>query len=576
MRRRPRTVTLGDPGRRLHVGLLVVVLMLSLLGGRLLQLQAVDASAYALAATNERLTTVTLPAHRGSLLDAHGVPLAETVAAVDVTVDQTMIDDPRSTARKLAPLLRRDVDEIAKALSGDQRFGYVARGVSARRWRQIERRNLLGIFSEPAPQRVYPAHAVGGNVVGFVGDDGHGLAGLELAYDDVLAGVEGTLRYERGLDDERLPLGTVEDIQPRPGSDLRLTIDRDIQWRAQQALAAMVERSGARSGNLVAMDVETGAVLAMATAPTVDPNDPGGVAAEDRGNRPVEEAYEPGSVMKVLTAAALVEAGVVTPRTVFTVPDSLMRSGLLISDHSPHETARYTFAGIIAESSNVGTMLAAQRLDKDRLRQYFVDFGLGQPSGLDLPGETRGILPEAWSDLTRDTIVFGQGVAVTTLQMASAYATVAGGGVRMPPRLVDAVVAPDGSEQPVDYGEPRRVVSERTARTVRLLMEQVMGEGGTGSEIDIPGYRLAGKTGTAERVDDDCGCYRGYTASFMGFAPADDPKVVIAVSIQDPLNGYYGGVLAGPVWQQVMSFALQRLQVPPTGSRAPALPLHAR
>ncbi|HEY9377045.1 MAG TPA: penicillin-binding transpeptidase domain-containing protein, partial [Jiangellaceae bacterium] len=280
-------------------------------------------------------------------------------------------------------------------------------------------------------------------------------------------------------------------------------------------------------------------------------------------------------VFKPLTMAAVIEEGKAEPGSVLTVPDHLERSGEVINDYYSHDVEPMTLAGVLAKSSNVGTLLAAERIDKEAFRKYLVDFGLGRRPGLGLPGESAGRLPSGWADLTRDTIAFGQGVAVSTVQMASAYATIANGGVRLPARLVDATIDAEGTESTLPPGVPVRVVSEETAAAVTLMMEAVMGEDGTGRRASVDGYRVAGKTGTAQRVDPSCGCYRGYNSSFMGFAPADDPRYVVVVSVLNPRNGNSGGALAGPVFKDVMGFTLAHLGVAPTGTEAPEIPLFA-
>jgi cell division protein FtsI (penicillin-binding protein 3) len=281
-------------------------------------------------------------------------------------------------------------------------------------------------------------------------------------------------------------------------------------------------------------------------------------------------------VFKPLTMAAVIEAGAADPSTVLSVPDHVSRSGKVINDYYDHGVEQMTLAGVLAKSSNVGTLLAAERIEKADFRDRLVGFGLGSKPELGLPGESAGGLPDDWSDLTRDTIAFGQGVAVSTVQMASAYATIANGGVRLPARLVEATVAEDGEQTPVVSGTPQRVVSEETAAAVTLMMEGVMGEGGTGRSATVDGHRVAGKTGTAQRVDPACGCYRGYNASFMGFAPADDPRYVVAVSLLDPRRGNSGGALAGPVFADVMGFTLAQMGVAPSGTEPPTVDLFAR
>jgi cell division protein FtsI (penicillin-binding protein 3) len=557
------------------VAFLAVCVLFSLIGGRLIQLQGLDASGYARDAASERVTSRMIPGGRGAIIDANGVELASTVQAHDVVVDQVLLaktTDVSAAAKTLHRILDLGVPTLQERLTGTKRYAYVAHEVTPLQARAVRNADLDGVTTEQRTKRMYPAEAVAGNVVGFAGRDGEGLAGIEQGFDASLAGAPGKVTYWQAPNGAAVPLTSNEEKAPVQGSAVHLTLDREVQWYAERAITAKTAEAQAESGSIVVMR-KTGEILALASTPTVDPNHPSKTPKEQRGNKAVEEMYEPGSVAKVLTAAALIDSKTVTPDTVFTVPSSLRRSGKTITDHSSHGTLQLTFAGVIAESSNIGTVLAAERMEKSAFRDYLVRFGLGEKLKLGMPGETAGSLPQEWPDLTRDTIAFGQGVSANIVQMASAYATIANGGIRVPPRLVSYVVAPDGTRTVPDLGEPRRVVSAESAAAVTYLMEGVMGKGGTGSKINVPGYRLAGKTGTAQRVDPSCGCYQGYTASFMGFAPADNPEIVIAVSIQNPQAGRYGGALGGPVFADVMSFALQRLAIAPTGTEAPRVKL---
>ncbi|MGH9217063.1 MAG: peptidoglycan D,D-transpeptidase FtsI family protein, partial [Acidimicrobiales bacterium] len=521
------------------------------------------------------LRPVALPAMRGPILDRDGDLLARSAEAFHLTVDQTLVANPAAYALQLDGLLPGDARTIQRALTGEKRFKYVAKKLSPETWRAIDDLDLPGLFAEPASEREYPAGTVAGNVVGFTGAEGHGLAGLELSMDSTLAGIDGQMTCQLSAGGHCIPLGNGSREAATAGDGVRLTIDRDVQWYAEQAIGDAVASARADAGIVVVMDTETFEVVAMATSPVVDPDDPGASDDRNQGNRAVEDAYEPGSVFKPLTMAAVIEEGMADPSTVLAVPDHISRSGEVIRDYYDHGVEQMTLAGVLAKSSNVGTLLAAERIDKAAFRDRLVAFGLGSTPGLGLPGESAGGLPEEWSDLTRDTIAFGQGVAVSTVQIAAAYATIANGGVRLPARLIEATVDEDGEETPVTPGTPQRVVSEETAAAVTLMMEGVMGEDGTGRASGVDGYRVAGKTGTAQRVDPACGCYRGYNASFMGFAPADDPRYVVAVSLLNPHRGNSGGALAGPVFSDVMGFTLAQMGVAPSGTTAPTVKLFA-
>jgi cell division protein FtsI (penicillin-binding protein 3) len=557
------------------VALVLICVLLSLFAGRLVQLQGLDASTYVAVAGHDRLRPVVLPAQRGPILDRDGQPLARSSDAFNVTADQTLVTNPAAYALQLDGLLDADARSIQRILTGEKRFQYVAKKLTPQTWRAIDELDLQGIYAEPAAEREYPAGAVAGNVVGFVGAEGHGLAGVELAMQSVLTGADGERACQLSPGGHCIPLGNGSRRAPVPGDGVRLTLDRDVQWYAEQALARQVATAKADAGNVVVMDTRTFEIVAMATSPAVDPGEPGATDDDERGNRVVEDAYEPGSVFKPLTMAAVIEEGKATPRTVLSVPDHIERSGEVINDYYGHGEEQMTLAGVLAKSSNVGTLLAAERIDKKAFRERLVAFGLGARPGLGLPGESAGRLPKEWADLTRDTIAFGQGVSVSTMQMATAYATIANGGLRLPARLVDATIDADGTETVAATGSPIRVVSEQTAAAVTLMMEAVMGEDGTGHRASVDGYRVAGKTGTAQRVNPSCGCYEGYNSSFMGFAPADDPRYVVVVSVLNPRNGNSGGALAGPVFADVMGFTLAHMGVAPTGAESPDVPLFA-
>ncbi len=413
------------------------------------------------------------------------------------------------------------------------------------------------------------------NVIGFVGADGAGLGGLELSLQSTLAGTPGKQTVETGAGGRQIPSGTDKVTPALNGSDVRLTIDRDIQWVAQQAIAAKVAESGAQSGTVVVMDPRTGNILAMATAPTFNPNQPSASKVSVRGNRAVTDIYEPGSTSKIMTAAAVIEEGKLKVNSKITVPPVLVRGGSVFNDSEKHGTLRLTFAGVLAKSSNIGTIQASEKIGAKTLYGYLKKFGIAEPTGLNFPGESRGLLPalKDWSGTSFPTIAFGQGLSLNSIQATSVFATIANSGVRVEPRLVAGTTGNDGTF--VEAAQSRRVevVSPATARTVTDMLESVVSDGGTAPMARIPGYRVAGKTGTANRVDPACGCYRGYTASFIGFAPADNPQLVVSVTLQAPKRGHYGGMLGGPVFKRVMSFALQDQRIPPTGSKAPALKL---
>jgi cell division protein FtsI (penicillin-binding protein 3) len=558
------------------VGILVAMVM-SLFMGRLLQLQGVEAAAYAATAEQERLRTVTIPATRGSITDADGVALATTVEAVDVTADQSQIADPLAVAAALAPVLKEPVGVLRDRLDGNEVFAYVEREVSPKTWGKVSALHLPGIYSQPTSKRVYPQGSLAAAVLGFVGSDGHGLSGLEYGLDQELAGQDGHMTYEAGAGGRQIPSGESETDEPVPGADVQLTIDSDIQFIAQRAIRASVNQAAAQSGTVVVMDPRTGEVRALATYPSFNPSDPTAAPKKDRGNRAVSDIYEPGSTSKVMTMAAALDAGAVRPNTPITVPPTIERGGAIIHDHDPHGTLHLTATGVLALSSNIGAVLIAERLGNQALYSYLRKFGMGSTSGLDFPGESAGLLPNVkdWGATNAATIPFGQGMSVNAVQATSVFATIANNGVRVDPTLVAGTTDAGGTFTPTPPPDRTRVVTAKTSKTLSAMMETVVSDEGTAPMAQIPGYRVAGKTGTAQRVNDACGCYvgGGYTASFIGFAPADKPAVVVSVTLQDPVNGHYGGLLGGPVFKRVTSFALQSEQIPPTPDKPPSMRL---
>jgi cell division protein FtsI (penicillin-binding protein 3) len=482
----------------------------------------------------------------------------------------------------LAPLLGIDAATLQATLTGNKRFVYVAKAVTPEVWNQVrnldlpDTTGLPGIFGESTSKRIYPGGETAANVVGFVGADGKGLGGLEYSLDKTLAGRAGKATFEMSAGGRRIPSGVDSEHDAVPGQDVALTIDRDIQWTAQQAIARAVKATSSQSGTVIVLDPHTGDVLAMATVPTFDANAAGSAPAAALGNRALSEPYEPGSTGKVITASALLEEHVITPATKITVPNRYCRAGKCFKDFENHGTEHLTYAGTIAKSSNIGTIRAAERLGNlKRLYPYLHKFGVGQPTGLGLPGEAAGaLLPtNQWSATSGYTMAFGQGYSVNTVQMASVFATIANDGVRVTPRLIAGTTGADGKMDLRPGSTSFRVVSTATARTVRSMLEAVTETGGTAPLAAVPGYRVGGKTGTAQRFDPACSCYRGYTMSFIGMAPVDKPDLVVAVTLQAPRSAIGGGVNAGPVFKDVMSFALEALRIPPTGTKPGRLKL---
>ncbi|MET9799817.1 penicillin-binding protein 2 [Streptomyces sp. NPDC006368] len=610
-RAQPRRIRLASHRPRLRLVSLGLTLVMLAFVVRLLQVQAVNADAYAAKAEKNRYLSHKLTAERGEITDRAGIALAASVDAYDITADPKMFtpeeskapDAPEQAAALLAPILGKDPAELVKKLKAPKsRYALLARRQTPQVWNQIkdlknvfaekarsERAKggtgvsvLAGIFNEPSSTRVYPNGTLAAGILGYVRADGHGGGGLESMLDEELAGKDGEITYAQS-GGRRVPTAGARETPAVPGSDIELTIDRDIQWAAQQAITEQVTESKADRGYVIVQDTRTGEVLAMANAPGFDPNNLAEADAAAMGNAALQDAYEPGSTSKVMSMAAVLEEGVATPSTHVVVPNRLHRGDRLFKDDIDHPTWYLTLNGVLAKSSNIGTILATGQLGATQaeanrvLHSYLRKFGIGRPTGLGYPGETSGILaePRDWSTSQQYTIPFGQGLSVNAMQAASVYSTIANGGVRVEPTLVRGTRGPDGRFTPAPAPKKTRVVSEKTARTLAAMMESVVGdEEGTGTKAAIPGYRVAGKTGTANRVDPELGRYKGYTASFAGFAPADNPRVTVYCAIQNPTQGsYFGGQICGPIYKKVMEFALKTLQVPPTGKEAPRMPV---
>jgi cell division protein FtsI (penicillin-binding protein 3) len=574
--------------RRLNVGLILIAFVLSLFAGRLVQLQGLESKKYAKLAMSESLQTVDIPAVRGDITDAGGNPLAMSVESDLIYADPETIEasDRAHVADSLATTLGlNETTVLAEISQPGSQYVEITRNVPPDQARMISAMNLQGIGMTPQYTRVYPNGALAANLIGFVSPTGPGGAlaggdGLESGLNSILAGRTGEERVEMSMDGQVIPTG-VDEVVKRPvqGKGVRLTILRDLEWKAQQAIDAQVKSTHSLSGTVIVMNPHNGQVLAMASAPTYDPAKYGSATEQELGNPAVEDAYEPGSTNKVITASAVLQDGGVTPTTAFNVPDVINRDGTAFHDSEYHATEQLTFAGVLAQSSNVGTIEASEHVSRQTLYDYMRAYGYGQPTGVGLPGENVGsLLPVAkWSGITRYTVAFGQGVSVNALQVASVYATIANDGIRVAPTLVAGYTDSKGNFAPVAPPSSRRVISAYTASEIREMLAGVVSKDGTAPVADIPGYDVAGKTGTAQRVNPKTGSYAGggYTASFVGFAPGDDPQLVCEVVLQKPQGDYYGGDVAAPVFKDVMQFALQSLKIPPTGTPRPMIKIFA-
>lgn len=540
---------------------------------RLVVLQVSRAQAYQNEAMRQRVSTVGLPAWRGRILDRSGDALAISVPAVDVYADPTYVRSPRRTARELARILDLRVRPLVRSLESETTFVYVARHVPMDLAARIRALQLPGIDDLPVSARSYPAGALAPQVLGFVNVDGKGISGLEMQYDDLLAGRPGERTWEHGPDGRPIVGGIHLERPPVPGVDIETTIDRDFQYQVQLALSRYVRMNHATHGTVIVMGPRTGDVLAMATYPWFDPNDPAASPIAAERNRSIVDVYEPGSTNKVITAAAAVEERAIPLDQALRVPWTMRVGDYTIHDSHRHPPEWMTLGDIVAESSNIGAAMVAERLGETRMARYLSAFGLGRPTGVDFPYEARGImLPlSQWSDSSLATMAYGQGIAVTPLQMISVFATIANGGEWVQPRLVRGTVDAAGFH-PVPIGRIRRVVSEATARTVTRMLAAAVADG-TGSQAQVPGFQVAGKTGTARIPMPSGGYYTDRSiASFIGFLPAGDPKVVIAAILDRPTT-VYGGIAAAPLFRTVARYAIEQLGIAPVASVG--LPPHA-
>lgn len=578
----PRGSRRGSPQLRLRIGFLVIAMALSLFGARLVQLQGLDPHSYAAMAAAEGQVTVELPAARGDILDRNGKPLADSVDGLMVVADPELT---AAHAPELARLLYRklDVDYVStltKLREHDSRFEYIARRVPATRARAVvaaaEKEGFKGLDTRRDPLRDYPTNDVAANLIGFMGTD-EPLAGFERTFNKQLSGTDGSATYEVG-GGARIPLGDSTITDPVDGHDLTTTLDSDLQWYTQRVLRQAREDSRADSAFAIVMDRQTGEVLALADDPTYDANDASAADKADLGSRAMQDVYEPGSVEKVLTVSSLLDLGLVSPRTQIVVPPQLRREDRPINDWFAHGTIHLTLAGVIAKSSNIGTVLAADHFKQGQLYDYLRKFGLGQRTGVGVRGETQGLLPagSSWTHQMQDRIAFGQSLSVNGMQMAAAINTIANGGVRIDPSLIEgSATTDDGQQVGTDHTTERRVVSAKAAQQMSRMMERVVDpDVGVAPRAAIPGYRVAGKTGTAQAVGAECACYDGtFDVSFAGFAPADDPRFTVYVVVKNPRNGGGGGSVAGPAFAKIMSYALRRYGVPPTGTAPSRLPV---
>lgn len=542
-----------------------MVVLLGAVVARTVDVQGIDSARYAEAGLYQRVHKVHLPAQRGSIFDRNGSDLALSVPQSTVWADPSVVRHPARAAARLAPVLGVDAAGLRRALATpDREFVYLARQVDDDTARTVKRLRIPGVGLIEESKRFYPSGDLAGPVLGIAGIDGQGLGGLESAYEDVLRGSPGEMVIERDPQGREISQGIRSRRAAVRGHDLVLTLDQSLQYQAQQVLLEQVASTSAKGGMAVVADVRTGSVLAMATVDGADGDVPPRPASHTARNRPVTDVFEPGSTNKVVTVSGALEAGLIAPSTRFTVPDSIEVAGRTFHDSEEHATAWWTVSDILRESSNVGTIKIGRLLGKERLDAALRDFGFGSGTGVGFPGEAEGILvdPGDYSGTSMATVPVGNGLAVTALQMLDVYTTLARGGVAVSPRLVEATIDAEGRRRPVARGEESRVVSRTTAEAVTAMLTRVV-EDGTGRNAAIPGYTVAGKTGTARKAPYDHPPYN-YVSSFVGFAPAEAPRLAAIVVLDSPEGRIYGGEVAAPAFARIMQYALRLEQVAPT------------
>jgi cell division protein FtsI (penicillin-binding protein 3) len=536
-------------------------LLLVLAAGRTLYLGTVHSGTLRKAARDQQLTFETVPAQRGAITDRNGIDLAVSEPAQDISATPYLVKDPLAVAQRLAPLLGQTQATLLTDLSEHTGFVYLARALPAKQAQAVMALGIPGIAGTPVMRRVYPRGTLAAQVLGIVGTEGGGLTGLEYSRNSLLHGRAGERRV---VSDALGQPVSIDDVHPvLAGASLSLTLDANIQRRTENVLSAVALKFAPKDATAIVMDPRTGAILALANWPQINANDPAAAPEGASEDRAVSFNYEPGSTFKVVAVSDGLQRGLITPNTPFNIPDQIELGDRTIHDDTEHPEETLTTAQILARSSNVGAIKIGALDGADSFNEWVHRYGFGAPTGVDLPGEEMGRpLPlSEYSGSSMGNLPIGQGELVTPMQMATAYSAIANGGILRPPHIVGAV---NGRPQPEPAGH--RVISETTAAEIRKMLQGVLAPGGTASEVSIPDYTLAGKTGTASKIDKETGEYSdsAYVASFIGFAPATDPKLLCAVVVDEPQAGsIYGGTVAAPAFGEIMSFALPYLRIPP-------------
>ena len=542
-----------------RIGLLFALFTLALVVvvARASWIQGVRGSELRADAQSQQTETVEVPGSRGAILDRNGTELAVSEDAATIFATPYQVKDPPKTADKLAEVLHLDSGDLLEQLTKpDSGFEYIAHKVDLPTAEKIRKLDLAGIGTLPDSRRIYPQGELASQVIGSVGDDNTGLTGIEASEDDTLHGTDGERQIVRdalGKELERDSLETAE-----PGSDIELTIDASLQARTEDVLAAVADTYHPKGATAIVMNPRTGEILALANTPASDPADPAAASPQELANRATGYTYEPGSTFKAFTVAGALEDGLVTPDTTFDLPPTIQVADRVIEESHERGPVTLSVADILAQSSNVGAVTIGLKEGGERFDHWVREFGFGDTTGIDFPGEEQGIVPapDDYSGSTMGNLPIGQGLSVTPIQMATAYSVIANGGILRPPHLIA-----DVGDEPTAEPEGHRVISRDTAAKLRKMLEGVLAPGGTASEVSVPGYTLAGKTGTAQKVVDGTYSDSQFVASFVGFAPAEDPKLLVSVAVDEPQGDIYGGTVAAPAFGEIAKFALPYLGI---------------
>ncbi|MBK5239068.1 MAG: penicillin-binding protein 2 [Actinomycetales bacterium] len=571
--------------------MLLIVAFVAVFVIKLVDIQVIKASAYNEESLGKRSIPATIFSQRGTIVDANGVILADSVMRYNVTISPKNAKDflrvtdradvtitPQQAAVEIGGVTGQKPEEILKivadALAANplSDFAYLAKGVDVDKFRALNALGIPWLYSEPSPGRSYPNGSVAGNLIGYVGEDGVAQAGLELTSDACLAGINGEEIYQRGADGVRIPGSTITSVKAQDGSSLKLTIDSDLQWFTQQVLAKQVDATGAKWGTVVVQEVKTGKLLAVADYPTVDPNNVDGTAEANRGSLAFMAPFEPGSTIKSLTAASLLDAGVADPNSQVFAPYSIeFPNGAKVHDAAMHGVLQLTLTGVLEESSNVGITQLGEALSAEKRYDYLSKFGFGGTTAVGFQAESAGLLHpwQEWDNQTYYNTMFGQGLSTTAIQVASAYQALGNHGVHLPVQLVEGCISPDGTLTPTKLPEPVQVVSDAAATTTVNMLENFVTKGWISKYISIPGYRIAAKTGTAEQSAGDGTYSNNYIVSNAALIPANDPQYVVTVTIAYPQSN--GSMASPPVLKAVMAQVLKKYRVEPSPDGAPDL-----